>query len=134
MAICIVFLAERMIRELSCRTSGGPQNIIFQSEVQATRMYCGRPLFLRSEASRKRPYSISEQWGERTPWSKEHLVASAIWRREDPPFSGHCLHGQPILHPLLQVWYYVVLTVVGTWLCHFPRSLFSHVFKNVPFA
>ena len=41
--------------------------------------------------------------GERTPWSEEHLVASAIWSREDPPFSGHRL---PILHQhLLQVWY-----------------------------
>ena len=39
------------------------------------------------------------------PWSEERLVASTIWSREDPSFSGHRLHSQPILH-LLQVWYH----------------------------
>ena len=37
-------------------TEGGPRNIIFRSKVQATRTYCGRPLFLRSQAVLKRAH------------------------------------------------------------------------------
>ena len=51
--ICSIFLAGRMTRELSCRTEGGPGNIIFRSEIDTTRTYCGRPLFLRSQAGLK---------------------------------------------------------------------------------
>ena len=50
---CFV-LAGRMTRELSCRTEGGPRNIIFRSKVQAIRTYCGRLRFLRSRIDLKR--------------------------------------------------------------------------------
>ena len=54
LTICSIFLEGRMTQELSCRTEGGPRNIIFRSEIYTTRTYCGRPLFLRSQASLKR--------------------------------------------------------------------------------
>ena len=54
--ICSICLAGRMTRELSCRTEGGPRNIIFRSKIDTARTYCGRPLFLRSQAGLKGPY------------------------------------------------------------------------------
>ena len=46
-----------------CLTEGGPRNIIFRSEVQATRTYCGRSLFLRSQAGLNMPCRAMEGRG-----------------------------------------------------------------------
>ena len=99
--ICSVFLAGRMTREVSYKIEGGPRNIIFRSGVQATRTYCGLPLFFFSEAGLKRACHrgrleaigcqgqtiVRERHGaELDDSSAECLVASAIWNREDPRF------------------------------------------------
>ena len=100
-AICSIFLAGRMTRGLSCRTKGGPRNIISRSEVHATRAYCGRPLFLRSQADKKMACRrgrleaigcqgrtvVRERHGAKLDGnSAERLVGSAIWNQENPRF------------------------------------------------
>ena len=96
----VFFLAERVIRELSCKTEGGLRNIIFRSEVQATHTYCGRPLFLRSYTGLKRSYHrgrleaigcqgrtvVRERRGAKSLTARNFAERRAIWGREDLHF------------------------------------------------
>ena len=96
--------------------TGGPRDITFRSEVQATRMYCGQSLYSPQPGWFEYAMPGYGSWRvnrcQGAPRSEEldckelHGAAGSHLELRESAVSAHCQHVQPTFHHL-QVWYNV---------------------------